>query len=75
MTRAEFRAELERALELRDAFDGYPTRPDDPVWTFVSQGPHGLPIRPRLLAEHENGERVYSVNRRQAQKLLGLLGG
>lgn len=41
-------------------------------FTFVSPGPHGLPIRPELLSENANGERVYRMSLKQLRKLIAL---
>lgn len=66
MTLAEFITEVTQALA-RNGPDA------DMCFTFVSKGPHGLPVRPELLTEHENGERVYSLSSRQCRKLLVLI--
>lgn len=68
MTPDEFRDALQAALDRHG--------PDDSlVFTFVSPGPHGLPIRPELLSQSPDGERVYGINAKQARKLIGLLDG
>lgn len=65
MTYAELKAVADRA----DA-EGR----DEKAWvfTFVSDGPHGLPIRPELLSETADGERVYAMTVKQLRKVLRL---
>lgn len=44
----------------------------DWAFTFVSDGPHGLPIRPQLLSWHDNDERVYAMTVQQLRKIIRL---
>ena len=65
MTYTELKAVLDRA-------DAEGRADKDWAFTFVSHGPHGLPIRPELLSETADDTRVYAMNVRQLRKILRL---
>lgn len=59
--------ELLELLERVEA-DG---RPDDaPGLTFVARTSRGLGVRPKLLAEHPNGDRVYMITVGQLRRMV-----
>lgn len=63
MTSDELRSVLNRAEE-----EG---RDDEDIGLiFVGTTSRGLPVRPRILSESQNGEKVYMITVRQLRKLV-----